>query len=116
MAAIFAESSQSQVPDLPAGLSNHTGHFLAYGALAVAALRGFAGATWSGVGPRAAIFAVLLASAYGWTDEFHQRFVPNRMSGLDDWAADTLGATTAVVVVILIARLRRKRLERTRDV
>jgi VanZ family protein len=109
MAAIFIESSQSQVPDLPAGLSNHTGHFLAYGALAVAALRAFAGATWSGVGPRAGISAVLLASVYGLSDEFHQRFVPNRFSGLDDWAADTLGAITAVVIVILIARRRRTR-------
>jgi VanZ family protein len=116
MAAIFLESSQSHVPDLPAGLSNHTGHFLAYGALAIAALRGFAGATWTGVGARAAIFAVALASVYGLSDEFHQRFVPNRMSGLDDWAADTLGAITAVVAVLLIARARRKRLSRTRDV
>jgi VanZ family protein len=107
MAAIFVESSQSHVPDLPAGLSNHTGHFLAYGALAVAALRAFARATWSGVRPRAAVFAVLLASAYGLTDEFHQRFVPNRMSGLDDWAADTLGAITAVVIVLVMARRRR---------
>ena len=116
MAAIFVESSQSHVPDLPAGLSNHTGHFLAYGALAIAALRGFAGATWTGVDARAATFAVALASVYGLSDEFHQRFVPNRMSGLDDWAADTLGAITAVVAVLLIARTRRKRLSRTRDV
>ncbi len=106
MAAIFVESSQSHVPDLPAGLSNHTGHFLAYGVLAVAALRAFAGAAWAGVGARAAISAVLLASAYGLTDEFHQRFVRGRMSGLDDWAADTLGAITAAVIVLVIARRR----------
>jgi VanZ family protein len=106
MAAIFVESSQSHIPDLPAGLSNHTGHFLAYGVLALAALRAFAGMTWTGVGARAAIGSVLLASIYGLTDEFHQRFVPGRMSGLDDWAADTLGAITAVVVVLVMARRR----------
>ena len=34
--------SQTAVPDLPAGLSNHTGHFIGYGALGASALRAFA--------------------------------------------------------------------------
>src|SRR5262245_22967418 len=109
MAEIFYESSQSYVPDLPAGLSNHTGHFLAYGALAVAVLRGLAGATWSGVSTRTAMWAVLFASFYGVTDEYHQRFVPNRFSGADDWLADTIGALAAVIVVLAIRRWRSRR-------
>jgi VanZ family protein len=109
MAAIFYESSQTYVPDLPAGLSNHTGHFIAYAVLAAAALRAMAGIRWSGVTAGTAAGALLLASAYGVTDEFHQRFVTNRFSGVDDWIADTAGALAAVVVALAVARLRRRR-------
>ena len=108
MAAIFYESSQTYVPDLPAGLSNHTGHFIAYGALAAAALRAFANVRWSGVTIGTATGALLFASAYGVTDEFHQRFVANRFSGADDWLADTLGALAVVTVAVVIARRRRR--------
>jgi VanZ family protein len=107
MAAIFIESSQSHVPDLPAGLSNHTGHFIAYGVLAAALLRAFAAMRWSGVTIATAAGALLIASAYGVTDEFHQRFVPGRFSGADDWLADTLGALTAVGVALAMARRKR---------
>lgn len=116
MAAIFVVSNQSQIPDLPAGLSNHTGHFLAYGGLAVAALRAFARATWIGVSGSAAIRAVLLASAYGVTDELHQLLVPNRFAGIDDWAADTIGATAGVLAILALARWRHSRRARTRGV
>jgi VanZ family protein len=104
MAAIFYESSQTYVPDLPAGLSNHTGHFIAYGVLGAAVLRALAGLRWSGVTIKTAVGAVLFASAYGVTDEFHQRFVANRFSGADDWLADTIGAAFAVGIALLIAR------------
>jgi VanZ family protein len=107
MVAIFIESSQSYVPDLPAGLSNYTGHFIAYGALGTAAFRGFAGASWRGIAFPAAWRAVVLASAYGVTDEVHQTFVVHRFPGADDWAFDTLGALTAVLGILLLARLRR---------
>lgn len=105
MAAIFYESSQTQVPDLPAGLSNHTGHFIAYAVLAATALRALARMRWSGVSLGTAAGAVLIASAYGVSDELHQRFVANRFSGADDWIADTLGALTAAVVALIIVRL-----------
>ena len=42
MAAIFVASSQTHLPRLPAGLADHTGHFIGYGALGAAALRAFA--------------------------------------------------------------------------
>ena len=109
MAAIFFASSQTALPDLPAGLSNHTGHFIAYGALGVSAFRAFARATWAGLTRRAAFNSVAFASGYGVSDEVHQIFVPNRFPGADDWLADTLGAITAVVVVMAIARWRRSR-------
>jgi VanZ family protein len=109
MAVIFVASSQTHVPQLPAGLSNHTGHFLAYGALGAVALRAFANVTWSGVTIGPAQKAISLASLYGVTDELHQMFVANRLPGMDDWAADTLGALTGVGLVLFAARIRRSR-------
>ncbi|MCX6954305.1 MAG: VanZ family protein [Verrucomicrobia bacterium] len=45
---------------------------------------------------RAGLWAVLAASAYGVSDEFHQSFVPGRSVEVADWMADTLGAALAV--------------------
>jgi VanZ family protein len=45
--------------------------------------------------PKTFVLAILIASAYGATDEYHQRFVPNRTCDVFDWTADTLGATAA---------------------
>ena len=45
--------------------------------------------------PKAFVLAILIASAYGATDEFHQRFVPHRSCDVWDWTADTLGAGIA---------------------
>jgi VanZ family protein len=109
MAAIFALSSVSGVPDLPGGLSNYTGHFIGYGLLGVLALRGFAGARWAAVNSSSAWRAVALASAYGVTDEVHQSFVQARTASLEDWAADTIGAVVGVALVLLVARVRRPR-------
>ena len=44
----------------------------------------------------AAALAIVLASAYAASDEFHQRFTPGRMPDVRDWAADTIGASIAV--------------------
>lgn len=41
---------------------------------------------------RALVFAVVIASMYGVTDEIHQYFVPGRMCDPLDWLVDTTGA------------------------
>ena len=46
--------------------------------------------------PKVALLAMLITSAYGVADEFHQRFVPNRTCDGMDWLADTFGAGVAV--------------------
>jgi VanZ family protein len=109
VAAIFAASSMTSVPALPGGLSNYTGHMIGYGLLGALAVRAFAGATWDGLTWGAGARAVLLSSAYGVTDEFHQRFVPNRMPDVHDWLADTAGALIGVLLVLAAARLVRGR-------
>ena len=116
MGAIFYLSGQSDVPSLPGGLAGYTGHMIGYALLGVLALRAWAGATWRGVTRTAALKAVLLASAYGVTDEVHQSFVDNRFPGADDWVADTIGASIGVLIVMGVARLRQTRDPRGRDV
>jgi VanZ family protein len=110
--AIFVESSISQVPAFPSGFTDKDGHGLLYAGLAVLALRATAGGRWGGVGLRAAVVAVLFASFYGITDELHQWFVPGRTCDVYDWMADTIGATVAVAVVWLVARVVQRRRNR----
>jgi VanZ family protein len=45
--------------------------------------------------PKAFVLAILIGSAYGASDEFHQRFVPHRACDVMDWLADTLGTSAA---------------------
>lgn len=104
MAVIFGFSSLpgSAVP----GRFGPIGHFVLYAVLASAYLAALDPALTS---PRAAIVAVALASIYGISDEYHQRFVAGRMCDPADWVVDTLGALVAVGVVLLVARRRRGR-------
>lgn len=81
-AAIFALSAQpGNAVGLPAPWDK-VAHLCAYAGLAFA-LRQASGRT---------LLSVLLASAYGVTDELHQSTVPGRLAGADDWLADTVGA------------------------
>ncbi len=103
-AAIFGASSLqgSQVP----GGFNTPAHFIEYvvlGGLLYAALRLDRPLVAS------AVLAVVIASAYAVTDEFHQAFVPGRVSDPLDWAVDTAGAALAVVVLVVLDRRRTQR-------
>lgn len=109
MGVIFFASSQTDLPRLPAGLTDYTGHVIGYAILGLLALRAFAGATWRGVTTASAWRAVLFSSAYGATDELHQFWVPNRYPGLGDWVADTVGAAAGILVAIGAARALRAR-------
>jgi VanZ family protein len=92
MLAIFYVSSQSNpAPAVTAIVWDKLLHTTEYAGLALLlcrALRG-EGLRWTA----ALAAAVVLASAYGSTDELHQRFVPQRNSDVRDWAADTAGAS-----------------------
>jgi VanZ family protein len=80
------------------------GHFAVYAVLGAVLLLAIdpALASW-----RAAALAVAIASVYGITDEFHQRFVPGRVSDPVDWVVDTAGAAAAVAVLLWLAKRRR---------
>lgn len=57
----------------------------------------------------AAVGAVLLASLYAVTDEFHQSFVPMRVPDPRDWVLDTAGAIAGVLLVLWLNRWRESR-------
>jgi VanZ family protein len=95
MAAIFVVSSMSS-PPAPPGVSDKSLHWVTYAVLALLTLRALAGGAWAGVRARTVLLAWLVATLYGATDEWHQRFTPGRHADWYDLLADALGAATAV--------------------
>jgi VanZ family protein len=104
MAFIFVASS---VPgsQLPAAMWDKLAHLLVYAALGVFFLIPLARGRLSGVTVSAAGLAVVLSFLYGLSDEFHQMFTPGRSPDILDVAADTIGAASGVVSVLLLAAL-----------
>jgi VanZ family protein len=103
-AIIFALSAQSDpLPFLPPEVLSqdkllHAAEYALLGGLLVPALRA------AGLRPRVALLAaVIIASVFGATDEFHQSFVPGRNADVADWVADTLGAAVGAVIGALVA-------------
>jgi VanZ family protein len=97
MALISYWSGQANLPiDQPAvanvlhGFQHRFAHAVSFGLLALLARWAFEGL------PRASLWAVVLASIFGATDEWHQSFTPGRHAGADDWAADTAFAVVAL--------------------
>jgi len=115
MAVIFAASNVPNLTELPGGLNDHVGHFVGYAILSALVIYALASGRWTGVTAGACARAVLISTAYGISDEFHQRFVPGRSPALDDIAADAAGALAAALLAP-VARSVALRLMRTRDV
>ncbi len=101
MGVIFFLSSRPDLPNfapgLP-GLEELGGHLTAYGVLA--------GLLWWALrGSRVrypATWALVLAVAYGVSDEFHQSFVPGRDMSVSDLMVDLLGAGVALLLLTLL--------------
>lgn len=53
---------------------------------------------------RSCVYALMLASAYGITDEIHQIFVPQRSCDPLDWIVDTVAAGLACLILYAIMR------------
>ena len=98
MAAIFYVSGLSS-PPTPSVLPDIGLHAVAYAVLGASLLRGLADAHWSQVTIRNVFWAVLLAVAYGVTDEWHQSFIPGRTPELRDLFADAFGSAVGASVV-----------------
>jgi VanZ family protein len=72
------------------GLQHRVAHLFAFGLLGLLGRWTFDG--W----PRAFVLAVLVTSAFGLSDEWHQSFTPGRRPAVDDWAFDTASAALAL--------------------
>jgi VanZ family protein len=107
MALIFAASSISNLGQLPGGISDKSGHSIGYALLAGLFLRAFARGRLRDVTWRRASAAIIVATLYGVSDEFHQVFVPGRTADRYDVLADCIGATVGVAVGWLAAALGR---------
>lgn len=88
---ILSASHRSRVASPEIVNIDKLAHFAVYGLLATLLCRLRHG--W-----RAAWGALIIVSAFGATDEWHQSFVPGRESELADWVADTCGAALAVAL------------------
>jgi VanZ family protein len=105
-ALIFWLSHQpNPFPSLTARLSDKLAHLIEYAVLAVLVTAGLARAGLGAV--TAGLWAVVVGSAYGLTDEIHQAFVPHRSADVRDWVADTLGALLGAALAVAFLRRRK---------
>lgn len=106
---IFALSAQSALPNLAPGFDNFdkVEHFGAYGLLGLLFFDAVRRTTTLTL-PKVALVAILITSAYGASDEFHQRFVPNRSCDIWDWTTDTTGGALAAIVFVAYESRRQK--------
>jgi hypothetical protein len=99
-ATIFAESSRSQLAGPSGPGDDKVEHFAVYGLLGTIIIRVWPG-RWT------AWMSILLVSAYGASDEWHQHFTPGRSMEVADWVADTLGAACAIILYSCWTKYRR---------
>jgi VanZ family protein len=103
-ALIFHFSSESNpLPALTSVIWDkalHISEYAGFAFLVCRALRGVGVAQW-----RSFTLALLIASAYGTSDEWHQLFVPGRDSDVLDWTADTIGGAFGVALYSAVVTL-----------
>jgi VanZ family protein len=107
MAAIFHFSSESQpLPMLTEHVWDKILHTIEYVGLAVLVFRALDGeelGRW-----QSAVLTVIIVSAYGASDEWHQSFVPMRSSDVEDWLTDTVAGAIGATAYVVFQRARLK--------
>lgn len=107
MGVIFLMSARTpgQLPDFGAFdfVVKKSGHFLAYGVLALLVLRAVEGVK------RPFFLTLLIVILYAVSDEYHQTFVPGRFGTAVDVGIDAVGAAVALLLVLGINRIRARR-------
>ena len=87
------------------------GHWAIYGLLGYLVTRGLRAHNLSL--PKTLALAMILTSAYGASDEWHQSFVPYRQASVEDLTADFMGVFLGTLVLLWMAGVF-KRKERIR--
>jgi VanZ family protein len=103
MALIFYLSAQpNPLPALTERVWDKAIHTIEYAVLGLLLCRALIGEglPWAG----AAVLAVVLTSAYGSSDEWHQMFTPGRSSDLRDWTADSIGGAVGAAAYAVALR------------
>ncbi|MEN6372574.1 MAG: VanZ family protein [Armatimonadota bacterium] len=106
MAAIFVLSSMPSLPQPPGifGFDKFE-HYLAYAVLSILVFIA-SRKTWpSSKLSRIMALSVVITTFYGMTDEFHQRFVPNRCCDVFDLMADMTGAISGAVLAFITVKI-----------
>ena len=105
----FLSSQPGDSLDLPDIINLDKGlHVIAYGVLALSALFAVPEQKYQANPFKISLLVVLFCLLYGISDEFHQYFVPGRMSSIIDLMADTMGAVVAVWIWYRIKRRNRE--------
>jgi VanZ family protein len=100
MALIHFLSSQSSLPG--SGIVwDKLAHAAVYSAFGVLCLRAFHGGI-ARLRLAPSVLAMLLTLGYAALDELHQSRVTGRYADVYDWIADTVGAGSACLVVVLV--------------
>ena len=105
--AIFVSSSQSQI-GLPLQIPflDKVIHFIAYAILGFLTYRACRNSVKKFIFQRAEFISMLFTILYGFSDEFHQFYVPGRQTSAEDFLADAIGAIIAVMIVSQFAKPR----------
>lgn len=98
----------SEIPSLLWPHIDKVVHFCMYFTLSFTVARALTGrvrrqVSWKRYS-RLILLAIVLCSAFGLLDEWHQHFVPDRSFEWLDWAADTLGSLVGGLCVIQYRR------------
>ena len=98
MAMIFVLSSITDTPSIAQGADKDL-HALLYAGLAALVARALAGGWRRRMTAATMLLTIVIATAYGVTDEAHQYFVPARTADVHDVAADAAGAAAAAAAL-----------------
>jgi VanZ family protein len=114
MAVIFAASSTASPDVLPGRFIDKIAHMAIYALLGALITRALSGGCLSATTWRDVVFAVVLSTLYGVSDEWHQSFVPDRTPDVMDLVADALGAGAGALCTLVAGRMLAGR-SRTRE-
>jgi len=101
--AIFLSSHQSrlEIPIRIIGIDKVL-HFIAYGVLTVLIYRACRKSQKVFIFQKAYFISALCSILYGFSDEFHQFYIPGRQTSEWDFIADALGAMVAIVIILCL--------------